>query len=226
MKTSNIILTILVGSITFVIVTAFLQVRLTGEKAGKFTEHVYLDKDLPAFKYLVLKDAMNLQVMSAPQPKITVTQGKGENDPRIKFHQQGDTLFIDEIGFGQDSRSLSVRLQTPSENLQLILASNSGFSISDFNSSSLQVKLDNSRLDIGDHENSKIMSLKITGINNSSVNAHQGKLDTVLLNLDHSEARLSSSIKKLKAVMANHSSISSENVGDLEVKKDDSSRFH
>jgi hypothetical protein len=226
MKTSNIILTTLIGSITFVIVTAFLQVRLTGEKKGKFTEQVYLDEDLPVFKYLVIKNAMNLQVMSAPQSKIIVTQGKGESNPRIKYHQQGDTLFIDEIGFGQDSWSLFVRLQTPSENLQLIHAYNSGFSISDFTSNSLRVMLDNSRLDIGDNDDSTIRSLDINGINNSSVDAHQGKLDTVLLNLDHSEARFSASIKKLKAAMANHSSLSSENVGDLEVKKDDSSRFH
>jgi hypothetical protein len=226
MKTSNIILTTLIGSITFVIISAFMQVRFAGEKKDAYTENVYLDEHLRDFKYLIIKDAINLQVMSAQQSKITVTQGKGENDPRIKYHQKGDTLFIDEIGFGQHSRSLLVRLQTPSENLHLIQASNSGFSISDFNSNNLQVKLDHSRLDIGDHENSKIMSLDITGINNSSIDAHQGKLDTVLLYLDHSEARLSVSIRKLKAVMANHSSISRDNVGDLEVKKDDSSRFH
>jgi hypothetical protein len=80
-------------------------------------------------------------------------------------------------------------------------------------------------LDIGGNEESKITSLDITGINNSSVDAHRVRLDTVFLNLDHSEARLSASIKKVKAVMVNHSSFSSENVSDLEVKKDDSSRF-
>jgi hypothetical protein len=223
MKTSNIILSTLIGSITLLIVTGAMQLRITGALKSPGAEQVYADTDLAPFKYLVIRKALNLSISPSDKAKITIYNAAGQGNPNVRYHQEGDTLFIDEIAFNTGDRTLFVVVTTPPQNVVSIRGKNSTFALKDFPAEMLRVELDESKLSVGGQNGLRVGTLKISGINNSEVYISEVRLDTLDLSLDHSEGNISGAITKLKGSMINHASLTARDVNDIEFKKDSTS---
>lgn len=225
MKTSNIILSTLIGTITLVIISGALQLRLTGEKKLDYVDKVYSETSLSDFKYIIIKESTNLNIISSNESKLQVYFPPGEKKPQVLFHQQGDTLFIDHIRMGANDRSLFVNVKTPVENVLWIQAKNAAFSVSDFPAKALTIDLNNSRLSIHANSTLKMGTLNINAMENSQIDSHDVSIDTLTIHLDQSQARLPVSIHKLRGTMSHSSSLFANDVSDIEFKKDSSSHL-
>ena len=225
MKTSNTILITLIGSISLIIVAGAMQLRFTGIEKTKLAEQLFLSSDLTEFKYLVIRESVNLTVAHSDETKLMVWNAPGEEKPAVRYHFTGDTLIIDQIKFGSHARTLAVTINTPSQNIEWIDVENSEFSLKDFAVKSLAIKLSGSRLNLYAEKTLKAGKLKITGIGDSYIDAYNVQLDTLELHLDKSQARISVPIGKLKGAMVNNASLFIQDVADIEFRKDSSSRL-
>lgn len=224
MKTSNILLLVLIGSVTCAIVAGAMQMRFTGAKRSAYVEDSAAI-DLNDFRYLVIRKSLNLEIIPSEKTQLVIRHGKYESKPVIQYHQKGDTLFLDEIQFGHESRTLSVTIETPLANLKWINADNSHFSMKDFPARSLRIELAHSRFYFYGENTIRIGSLAITGIDGSVINTHMVEIDTVELYLDRSEARMPDRIGKLRGSMTNNAVVFAPEVRDIELRKDSLSRW-
>ncbi|MEX2232486.1 MAG: hypothetical protein WD824_10015 [Cyclobacteriaceae bacterium] len=223
MKTSNIILLTMIGSITIVIISGALQLRFTGLKKSEYAEASTIH-DLKEFRYLVIRQSLNLAIATSETTNLVIRHAKDQNRPVVRYREAGDTLFIDEIKFGQGSRTLSVTLKTPLKNLKWITARDAAFSLQDFPSDFLHIDLNNSRLYISGENQVKMGTLEIKAVNQSHVDGNNVQVDTLEVDLDHSELRMPDNIYKLKGSIKNHATIHAPQVTEIEFRKDSLSR--
>jgi hypothetical protein len=227
MKTSNIIFFSLVGSISAIIMAGAIQLRLTGttDNTRNTSERKLVDAPLKPFKYLVITETTNLQIKEGAQSGLVVTVGKNDPDAIVKHHQAGDTLFIDQLAFGEDGRSLTGTLTVNPATLKFIGATKSSFSIYDVTVDNLEVNLDESRFYADASKNMMLGNISVDAVN-SDFSASNVEMDTLNIRLDQSSAYFNNEINKVKAVLKNESSISAPNAGDMEIRKDKTSRIN
>jgi len=224
MKISNIILLTLIGSISTIIIAGALQLRFTGTEKAHLWEETSEALDLQPFRHLVIKKAWNINIQSSQELNLVISGVKGEEKPRLYFHQIGDTLFIDSIGLRPEHRTFGFTLNTPIENLQEVYAQGSYFSIADFHGDSLKITLDKSNLDLRSVKTERMGSLDLIGVNQSSIGTHKVQFDAVKLSLDNSSARFGHIIK-LKGSISNKATVHTQRVNLIELKMDSTSRW-
>ena len=224
MKISNIILLSLFGSISMIIIAGALQLRFTGTEKAHFWEETSEVLDLQPFRHLVIKKAWNINIQSSEELKLIISGAKDQEKPRIYFHQNGDTLFIDSIGLRPEHRTFGLTINTPTEDLQEVHALGSYFSIADFHGDSLKITLDKSNLNLRSVKNERIGSLDLIGVNQSSIGTHKVQFDAVKLSLDNSSARFGH-ITELKGTISNKATVHTQRVNLIELKMDSTSRW-
>lgn len=229
MKTSNIILTCLAGSVTLIVTTAFLQLRFTGLKKAEYADKVSATIDLPPFSFLFIRESMKLSIVPSHSTGLVIENGKDQQKPVVDYHVQGDTLFIDRVKFGREDRTLSVTLQTPPGSLEWIKAEETTFKLQGYNANALSIHLDNSRLSLYSAGAVHIRNLQITGTKHSRVNAWANAdrvhIDSLDLNLDASEAVFLNTIDYLSGSMVNHSKVFPGGAMNVNFTKDESSSW-
>lgn len=223
MKTSNIILSALIGSISLFIIVGAIDVRLSELKTSH--EQAFDEIPLSPFRHLVIRRSVNLTIRPSEESKIMVHRGQAEIMYEGIYWLEGDTLFIDGSRPEPDAQILSILIQIPPGNLKSIMAENAAFSMSEFPTPQLTVSLANSRLRIYGASSGRIGSLHIKGTNDSDVTALDSSIDTLQLHLDKSNARIQSYVGVLSGAMTDHSSLYAREVSDFQFKKDSTSRL-
>ncbi|MEO5978066.1 MAG: hypothetical protein ABIS36_00085 [Chryseolinea sp.] len=231
MKTSNIILTSLFGSITFFFLAGFTDLRINGTRSGDQQTGASIEKEfsstrLSPVKYVVINEATNLIIKSGSQTELVVKIGTEDKDPILQHHLSGDTLFIDKIAFGDNGITLTAELKLNPENLNWIKASHSAFSISNMRIDGLMVDLYSSRLSVNSNQNIKSGRLKINAANSSDFNTSNIEFDSVNVTLDHSAAFMDGAIHDVNAELRNESSLSVPQADNITSHKDKSSRIN
>lgn len=229
MKTSNIILTCLAGGITLIITAAFLQLRFTGLKKAEYADKISATIDLPTFKFLLIRESMNLSIVPSHSTSLVIENGKDQEKPLVDYHLRGDTLFIDRVKFAREDRTLSVTLHTPPGSLEWIKAEKTTFKLRGYDAKALNIHLDNSTLSLYSTDSVHIKNLQINGTNHSQVNAWANAasvhIDSLDLNLDASEAVFLTTIDHLSGSMVNHSKVFPGDAMNVNFTKDESSRW-
>lgn len=228
MKTSNIILISLIGSISFVIVAGLLQLRLTGTTDGSsvYSERKIIDVPFTDFKYLVISETTNLQIIEGSQPGLAVSVGKDDPDPTVKHHQVGDTLFIDKLEFGNEGRTLTGTLKVNPATLKSITVTDSHFSIHDVGVNNLEVNLNNSHFYVHATAMTKFGNISINAADESDFSTNNIELDTVNVQLENSNAYFGAMVNRLNGVLKNSSTLSAPDAGEMEIRKDRTSRIN
>jgi hypothetical protein len=219
MKTSNIILLIIIASISLIILLGAIDMRVNGGNATRG----YSSTVVTPFKYLILKETTNVTVKASDEFEIAIETGHDELNPQVSFHADGDTLVMDYARLAPDHRTVSVFIGVPPEHLEWIKAKNASFQLADFSTGALIIHLDNSQLNIIGKRQTKSGSVKITCINDSEINTFDGAMDTLYLQMDNSRARLRSRVNKLKGSMANRSSLLAREMMQIEFQRDSTS---
>lgn len=224
MKTSNIILLTLIGSITFFLIAGMLQLRFTGKKRV-YAEVLLSSETLPEFSHLVIRRSVNLSIVPATHTRIVVKGGKTSATPDVKYHQRGDTLFIERIRMADNDWTLAVTIETPAENIRHISATDTRFALMNFAADSLLVDLKNSRLSIHGDRLMKVDYLKLSGSDDSNFYTSKIEIGRVDVYLERSQARMPGPIQTLRRSLHGNSTLFAPKVLDLGLTKDSSSRL-
>lgn len=231
MKTSNIIFSSIIGSITLIILSGAIEWRFFGDKnPNRFEispdniEAFKQNIDLPEFQYLVINDMpLSTNIILGGKNEIELILKNKSEASVLDYHIKGDTLFIEGVN-ENGSVLLSVNLFMTHGQLNGINSNQSGVNINQYNNDSLTLVLNHTTIDI--HQPCVIGSLSIFGTDQSTVNVYSAQVDTLKLDLNNSTVRMQTIINKLQGQMSNHSELDLRDVSDLDFKKDNSSRLN
>lgn len=223
MKTSNILLTTLFGSITVTTLAMIIDIGYGGG-SPEHTEYDQEDISLPAFKHLEVRDNdRSVIVKAASSGSIKLSTMKGDQMPSIIYHMQGDTLVIDHFE-NHEQASAYFTVQVPYNDLQGISVTNTEVVLNDYPFERMSLFLDNGKVQIYPEERNTLTRLSVHGINHSHVNVST-TVDTLSLNLDQSSAVVDDAINVLRGSIENSSSLGVRKVDVFEFRKDESSRL-
>ena len=223
MKTSNILLTSLLASITVTTLAMMIDIGYGGG-SPEYTEYDQQDISLPAFTHLQVHDNnRSVIVEAASSGSIKLFTMKGHQMPSVIYHMQGDTLVIDQF---ENHKQVGAyfTLQVPHNGLQGITAQNTEVILNDYPFETMSLSLDNAKVQIYPRERNRVTRLLVNGLNNSHVNVST-TIDTLSLNLDHSSAVVDDAINVLRGSIENSSSLGVRKVDVFEFRKDESSRL-
>ncbi len=226
MKTGNIILFSIMSSFSLLIIAGALELRMFGRLNNGETSYSSdvvkeVDARLQPFQVLVIRESINVAIEKGDSLSFQVYRSKYDSPPLIKFHQSADTLFIDQVSFGENGNNLHAVVQlTDTQLLKVIQADHSTFSMQDFDGKSLAIKLNGSRLYV-------TSELTISNLQVSSVDSYlsyNGNIPEKLeANLDHSEVNIHGSVAHFNGSIKNDSDLRLNNVNHITFSKDSTS---
>jgi hypothetical protein len=221
MKTSKIIFITLLSIIALYIVSAMIEVRVTGKKLGKYNSTLKVNKkSLPSFSVMYLTDSKNITVIESDSAFLEVLVPEASTFPDINCTCTGDTLQIK--GFQKSNSDIVfVKLHIAS-NMKTIKLVNSDITISKFNSKKISLDLENSKVyfAINNSLNWSYGTMYITAKNNSSVTANSMDIDSLGIDLQNSVANLTVSIKSLDCNLKDNSKIFTRQPLEISLKRD------
>lgn len=223
MKTSNILLASLFGSITVTTMAMMFDIGYGGG-SPEYTEYDQQDISLPAFRHLQVHDNNRSVIVEAsPSRSIILFTMKGHQIPTITYHMQGDTLVIDQF---ENHKQVGAyfTLQVPHNDLQGITARNTEVVLNGYPFETMSLSLDNAKVQVYPKERNNVTHLVVNGINHSHVNVST-TIDTLSLNLDQSSVVADDVITILSGSIGNSSSLGVRKVEVFEFRKDESSRL-
>ncbi len=228
MKTSNIILAAVAGSITILLVTGILQNRFFGPVYAEGQQDYNLESsaiDLPAFKYLVIRNEANVEILSPGKNQLILRYDKGEAIPVNAYHVSGDTLYV---GNPDDSvrNNAYTQLSIPPMDYARIQGINSHFRFTDFYSQRMALALDNAEADLSDAHGQDLKTLDMHGLNGSQINSGEFHVDSLSLWLDDTKANMGGvKTGNLSGSIKNHSELNIKDVSHFDFTRDESSKL-
>lgn len=226
MKTGNIILFSILGSFSILIIAGALELRLFGKRNNgdtSFSSDMMKETNagLNPFHVLVIRESINVAIEKGDSLLLQVYRSKYDSPPLLKFHQSADTLFIDQIAFGENGNKLHAVIQlTDMQALKVIHAGHSTFSMRDIDVPTLTVKLNESRFYVTSEL--KIRNLTISAIN-SYVMYNSDIPEKLEADLDHSEVNIQGSVSLLSGSIRNNSDLRLRDIHQITFSKDSTS---
>lgn len=227
MKTSKIIFFVLVGTIAGIILAAMIDLRINGRRDSDISSDFKVNKHpLKFFRTLNVTNSMNVTLVKNDSSFIEVTSLKDSIAPKVNFSVSGDTLRILDFETG-NHRNVSIRIHT-GDSLHKILLESTDFIIEHFSAGMLSIDLDHSSVWFNQDEmvKSHINSLNIEAKNHSKISTNRFNVDSMQIVLQHSEAYLEISAKKLCGTLSDSSRIQARQQQEIWLKKDASSNVN
>ncbi len=223
MKLSNKVLIVFFGVILLYISAAFTEVRIRGVKRDLNSENAKVETiALDDLKYLILSDLdERVLLRSSDNPRLEIRSRSEGILSGLKYELSGDTLNLNEFVVGEGIR-FNLTLHVP-QSLIGINVSETSLNISDFKQSSLALIQSGGRVVI--NENVRLDKLSIIASDNADLDAYDFDIDSLVLEMDESEAYLQSSINSLQGEMKNRSNLTMNGVNDIVFNKDESSEL-
>ena len=221
MKTSKIIFISLLSLIALYIMAAMIEVRVTGQKSGKFNNTLKVNKkSLPAFSVMYLTDSKNITVFESDSSFIEVLVPEASAFPEIIYNCMNDTLHIKDYKMSP-ANFVFVKLHIAG-NLRTIKLVNSDIIISNLNSKKISFDLEHSKVyfAINKSNNWSFGTMNITAKNNSAFTANSMEIDSLGIDLQNSVANLTVSIKSLTCNLKDNSKIFTKQPMGISMKRD------
>ncbi len=226
MKTGNIILFSIMGSFSILIIAGALELRLFGKLHDGKTHYSpntvrEVNATLQPFQVLVIRESINIAIEKSDSLSFQVFRNKNESAPRVKFHQSADTLFIDQVAFGENGNNLHAVIKLKdAQLLKTIRADHSTFSIDDFDGKSLVLSLNESRLYVTSELH--LSHLRISAID-SYISYNGDVANKLEADLNHSEVYIQGDVFEFNGTIKNDSDLRLQNVNQIHFKKDSTS---
>lgn len=228
MKTSNIILISTAASFTLLLCAGILQNRYAGgepvEKSDQSNTAQFETIDLPEFDFLVIQNINNVSLSSYSMNQVRIEYKSGENTPQIEHYTRGDTLFI---GNKSNSEKISNQLMLfiQKRDLNKIQVINSDVNVVKIPGKNLQMNLDNSQVNVSTSNGGDLVNLKLKGTNQSRFVTMSLRVDTLAVNLDHSNATFLKSVNMLNGSIINNSRLQVKDTQHFDLSRDPSSKL-
>ncbi|MEI6143840.1 MAG: hypothetical protein WCP85_31465 [Mariniphaga sp.] len=226
MKTSKIIFIALLSTIALIILAAIINVRLTGKQDGEFKSEFKTRIQLSQIKSISIINNNNIELVQSDSAYFEITTMKDSIVPKLKYSITGDTLKIDDQ-MVKTGRGAWVSIHV-NDQLNQIILKKSYLNLFNFQISQLSVDLDQSNLNViqqNDKKNS-FQRLKIIARNNSQFDATDIKIDSLQVEIYHSEISLWSTINNLRGSIADSSRLSVRQPYEITLKRDSSSNLN
>jgi hypothetical protein len=225
MKLSNKILFGFFGFIFIYLSAAFAELRMTG------TPNVIDDKnsiaetvEIPNLAYVVLEDlAKDIHVVGSEDPELEVRSFSGDLLKNITYKVSNDTLILSDLP-SEKRTNVKITLFVPKTGFKGITVNNSEVFIEGLRQQHLYISQNAGRIWLSD---SKIGKVRMNASNESHLDISETRLDTLSAELQASQVQLSSSsIKLLEGSMKQNSFMRLGDVGEIQFKKDESSKLN
>lgn len=223
MKTSNIILASLLGSITVTTMAMMIDIGFGGG-SPEYTQYDQKDIQLPPLRHLKVHNApRSVSVEVSASGAIRLFTIKGNQMPSITYHMNGDTLVIDQFD-NHDLVGAYFTLQVPGNELHDIYALNTEVVLNDYPFERMSLHLDDATVQVYPKIRENLIVLSVDGSNGSHVNIGS-HVDTLSLKLNRSSIRIDDTIQVLQGTITNSSSVAVREVSNFDFTKDESSRL-
>ncbi len=225
MKTSKIIFIALLSAIALIILAAIIDVRLTGTRDGDFKGELKSRIQLTQFKVISINNNSNLELVQSDSAYFEITVMKDSLVPKLNYTISGDTLKIaDQMVKTGKGAWVSIHVD---RQFNQILLRKSNLNLANIRSDQLTVDLDQSTLNVNQQNDKKVLFrfLKVSARNNSQFDADDLKIDSVQVELHHSEANLWSAVNTLSGSMADSSRLRVRQPRVISLKRDSSSNL-
>ena len=224
MKTSNKILIGFVATIFIVITAAFIDIRVFGvhRSVDNRTKKTY-NFDLGQYKYLKVDNVPSLEIRPSSTNHLNFIAYGDTLDLNIEFRVENDTLFL--LGSKNNYRHFS--LYTESE-FESIISVNSKIEFKGLHQDSIKLYLDKGEINSWGKDASRMSTFGKVYIHqeNSRLNFHNLKVDTVVITMNKSKAGFSRDINFVQASIKNNSNLDLKNAAQLIMEKDNGSRIY
>jgi hypothetical protein len=219
MKTSKIIFISLLGSIAFLILAAFIEVRITGQRNSINLSDLNVNKiTIPSFKVLSINSSY-VYLLQNDTSFIELTWLKDSLSPHVNYTIKEDTLMFWDINHSyQNAKFISIRIHS-TDSLKSILLKNSNITIESIVLGKMSLDMDNSYAWFN-QDNSSFNALDISAKNHSRVNTTAFKVDSLGIILQNSQANLGTIAKRISGVLSDSSRISARQPTEISLKKD------
>jgi hypothetical protein len=224
MKLSNKVLLGFLGFIFLYITAAFAELRLTGspnifDDDNSTAETV----DISGISFVILKDlTINIKVIGSDSSKLEVRSLSGGLLKQLKYEVSGDTLTL--AGFQEEgSESVRISVFVPQTSLRGIIIKNATANIEDFQQPLLRISQSSGRIWMSSN---RIAKIQMEVSNHSFLDISGTSVDTLSATIDRSEVHINSSVGVLQGSMKNDAYLRLNEIKDIHLKKDESSRLN
>ena len=225
MKLSNKVLIGFFGFIFLYLTAVFAEVRLRGtpniiDDANSTAETV----DVSGIRYLVLEDLdKHVNVAASDQPsRLEVRSLKGDLLKRMKHRISGDTLTLSALQ-SKDINTLKITVFVPATGLRGMTVDNASAIVKGLKQDLLHISQKAGRVSMSDNS---ISHIHIHASGRSYLDISSTNVTSLSANLEDSEVYVSSPIRRLEGSMKNKSFLRVHDVGEIQFKKDNSSRLN
>ena len=224
MKTSKIIFIALLSTIALIILSALIDLRLNGKRYMDRKKDFKISKlKISSIRVLCINENNSIELVQSDSAYFEITVMKDSLVPKLNFTISGDTLKIaDQMVKTGKGAWVSIHVD---RQFNQILLRKSNLNLANIQSDQLTVDLDQSTLNVNQQNDKKVLFrfLKVSARNNSQFDANELKINSVQVELHHSEANLWSAVNTLSGSMADSSRLRVRQPMVISLKRDSSS---
>lgn len=221
MKLSNKILIGFLGFIFLYLTAAFAELRLNGtpnviDDTNSLAETV----DLPGISYLVVKDFdKNIQVIGSDRTRLEVRSFSGDWLKELMYSVSGDTLTLS--GFHSEDAKIKISVFVSGASLKGITLNSATATVEGLQQGRLHLSQKSGSIWMTDSQ----LAIMEVDLLQSRLDISGTVLDTLSAQLETSQVNISSPVGRLQGSMKNSASLHLNDIGEIQVKKDKSSRL-
>ena len=228
MKTSNIILSASIGSITFLYILGLVSYKLTStplkpilEPENRQTHSI----ELKDFKYLKVTDSEDffMEVTTGHDREIKIITRAGTDIPEVDYHISGDTLFIDNFHPNSNNSNWWVShltIYVPEDELKGVKGKNAKLKFKNFLGAFPEIDADSSQTVI-DKTSGK--GKLVCNLRNKSTLTINNQIDTLSMHLNNSTVKTDKRLALIKGEIMNNSTLSFKGAEEIALKQDETS---
>ena len=231
MKTSNIILSSLIGSITLLCILGLISYKLTSTpRAQPILEHENHQThsiELRDFRYLEVKESKDffIEIATGLDREIKIITRAGTEIPVVDYHISGDSLFIDNFHPNSNNSNWWVSHLTiyiPVGELKGVKGKNAKLKFQNFTGTFPEIDADATQIII---DNSSGKGKLVCNLRNKSTLTINNRIDTLYMHLDNSTLKIINPLVLIKGEMLNNATLNYKGAGEIVLKQDETSKI-
>ncbi len=224
MSLSNKILIIFFGIILAYTLMAFVEIRVKGD-IRVLNDENSITETIPSagIKFIILSEEFDerITISSSNTPQVMIKSKSGELIANLNYEMKNDTLVL--LSFEKPEERYQITIDIPTSGFNGINSSAASVRITGINQQSLSIIQSGGRVQIDNHVTLDKLSIKAS--EKSFIEVYDASIDTLSLDLNHSDIRLNSVVGKIQGTISNESDLYSSGANDVQLMRDASSRM-
>jgi hypothetical protein len=222
MKTSKIIFISLISTTAFLIVIAFVDIKINSHRHQDTTVNRQI---LPSFKVIYISNC-NFDLIQNDSSFIETTCLKDSPMPGLNYSMKGDTLMVSDKSRSHKKDGFPTVRICATDSLKSLILKNSDITFKCFKVEKMNLNMNNSSVWLNQDKKiiSSFRSLDILAKNHSSIYSNEFKIEDLSINLQKSEVNLEIITNKINGTLSDSSRVSIRQALEISLKTDSTSK--